>query len=262
MLIYPEIDKVAVSLGPISIRWYGIMYLLGFLAAWWLLRRRALSERYGYSPRDVEDIIFFAFFGVILGGRIGYMLVYGTDQLLSDPLSLLRIWQGGMSFHGGLVGVLFAMWFFGKRRGRTFFEVTDFMAPAVPIGLGLGRIGNFINNELWGKPTDVPWGFKVGDEVLHPSQLYEAFLEGLVLFAVLWTFSGRHPPRMAVSGMFLLLYGVFRIMVEFVRVPDQPPGYLAGDWLTMGQVLSTPMVLFGLLLLYLAYTRKKVRVTA
>ncbi len=253
MLKYPEIDPVAVALGPLKVRWYGLMYLLGFVAAWWLGRRRA--PRQGWTAQQVDDMIFFVAVGVIAGGRIGSKLFYDFAGLIDDPLSLFRIWEGGMSFHGGLLGVLIAMWFFGRSRGMTFFQVTDFLAPLVPIGLGAGRIGNFINGELWGKPTELAIGFQVNGEVRHASQLYEAFLEGVVLFAILWWFSARPRPRMAVSGLFLLGYGVFRFMIEFVRLPDAHIGYLAGGWLTLGQILTVPMIVFGSLLIWLAYRR-------
>ncbi len=254
MLNYPRIDPIAVEIGPLRVHWYGIMYLLGFAVAWWLARRRAARPGSGWTAEEVGDLIFYGALGVILGGRIGYMLFYGSDQLRADPLSLLRVWEGGMSFHGGLIGVIAVMALFARRRGKRFFEVADFVAPLVPIGLGLGRLGNFINGELWGAPSDLPWAMRLtpGGPAYHPSQLYEALLEGLVLFVVLWLYSSRPRPTMAVSGLFLLLYGVFRFLVEFVRMPDPQLGYLAFGWLTMGQVLSAPMVVLGALLLFRA----------
>jgi phosphatidylglycerol:prolipoprotein diacylglycerol transferase len=219
-------------------------------------------------------MIFYGVLGVVLGGRLGYTLFYGFSGFVEDPLSLFRVWEGGMSFHGGLIGVLVAMWLLSKKQQRTFFDTTDFVAPLVPIGLGSVRLGNFINGELWGGPTSLPWGMQVpcADAValcnglgvierthlsppLHPSQLYEALLEGLLLFVILWFFSAGWRPRMAVSGMFLLCYGVFRFSVEFVRMPDAHLGYLAFGWVTMGQVLTIPMILFGMFLFILAYRR-------
>lgn len=258
MFVYPEIDPVIFSIGPLKIRWYGLMYVIGFAAAWWLARRRSRAP-YAVvnSPADVDDLIFNAMLGVILGGRLGYCLVYGWQYVLADPLYIFKITEGGMSFHGGLAGVLIAMWLFGRKRGKSMWQVTDFMAPFVPLGLGFGRIGNFINGELWGKETDVPWGFLYNGRVLHPSQLYEALLEGFVLFAILWWFSARQRPYMAVSGLFLLLYGSFRFLIEFLRVPDAQLGYLALDWVTMGQILSAPMIIAGIVMLVMAYGRRR-----
>ena len=255
MFNYPEIDPVAFSIGPLAVRWYGLMYLLGFVAAWLLAKRRSVRTDAPIGQAQVDDLVFYAAIGVIVGGRVGYMLFYNFSALLENPLSLFKTWEGGMSFHGGLLGVLLAMWLYARRLGRPFWAMTDFVAPLVPIGLGAGRIGNFINGELWGAATDVPWAFVVNGVPRHPSQLYEALLEGLVLFVILWVYSGRARPIMAVSGLFLLGYGVFRILVEFVRLPDDLQ-YIAFGWLTRGQVLSVPMVLCGMLLLYLAYKRQ------
>lgn len=260
MIPYPNIDPIIVEIGPLAIRWYGLMYLLGFGASWWLGRRRAREPGSGWTGEQMDDLVFYGALGAILGGRIGYILFYDFASWLDDPLLLLRIWEGGMSFHGGLLGVLVALWLYGRKLGRGFFAMTDFVAPLVPPGLGAGRVGNFINGELWGKPTDVPWGFVVDGVGRHPSMLYEALLEGLVLFVILWLYSAQRPPRMAVSGAFALGYGLFRFAVEFVRVPDQhigDGGYLAFGWLTMGQVLSAPLILIGILLLTLAYTRRE-----
>jgi len=258
MLNYPEIDPVIFSFGVVKVRWYGLMYVVGFLLAWWLARRRATKSWSVIKPMQVDDLIFYAMLGVIIGGRLGYCLVYGWDQLTSDPLYIFKITEGGMSFHGGLVGVIVAMWLFSRRIECDVWQVTDFVAPLVPLGLGFGRIGNFINGELWGKPTDVAWAFNVNGIGLHPSQLYEAALEGLALFLILWWYSSRPRPRMAVSGMFLLFYGLFRFGVEFYRVPDAHLSYLALGWVTMGQILSTPMVLFGILMLVLSHRQKEV----
>ena len=257
MLTYPEIDAVIFAIGPLKIRWYGLMYVIGFLLAWWLARRRSRRDDSPITADQVDDLIFYGMLGVILGGRIGYALVYATEQLFSDPLYLLKITEGGMSFHGGLAGVLIAMWLYGRKLGLTMWRMTDFVAPIVPLGLGFGRIGNFINGELWGKPTDVAWGFMVNGQVLHPSQLYESALEGFVLFALLWWYSAKLRPYMAVSGMFLLLYGVFRFFVEFYRVPDAHLSYLAMGWVTMGQILSVPMIAVGATMLFMAYRTKQ-----
>jgi phosphatidylglycerol:prolipoprotein diacylglycerol transferase len=257
MFVYSHPDPVALSLGPLSVRWYGLMYLAGFVAAWWLARRRAAQPHSTWTPTEVDDLIFYCALGVILGGRLGWMLFYGTERILADPLSVLRIWEGGMSFHGGLIGVLVALALFASRRGKQLVDVFDFTAPLPAVGFGAGRIGNFINGELWGKPTDVPWAVIVDGVPLHASQLYEAFLEGLVLFVVLWWFTAKPRPRWAPSGLFLLGYGVFRFAVEFVRVPDANRGYLLFDWMTMGQILSLPMIVAGLWMLAVAYRRNQ-----
>jgi phosphatidylglycerol:prolipoprotein diacylglycerol transferase len=257
MFVYPHPDPVALSLGPLQVRWYGLMYLVGFLGAWWLARRRAARPGSTWTATEVDDLIFYCALGVILGGRLGWMLFYGTERILSDPLSLLRIWEGGMSFHGGLAGVLVALAMFASRRGKRIADVFDFTAPLPAIGFGAGRIGNFINGELWGKPTDVPWAVVVDGVALHASQLYEALLEGLVLFVILWWFTASPRPRLAPSGLFLLCYGVFRFAVEFVRVPDANRGYLLFDWVTMGQILSLPMIIAGAWLLAVAYRRRE-----
>ena len=205
-------------------------------------------------------LIFYGALGAVLGGRIGYVLFYDLNSYLSEPLNIFKIWQGGMSFHGGLLGVLTAMWLFARKYCLTFFQVTDFIAPLVPIGLGAGRLGNFINGELWGRVTQVPWAMvfpdpRAGGLPRHPSQLYEASLEGVALFIILWLYSAKPRPTMAVSGMFLLCYGIFRFILEFFRMPDMQIGYVAFDWLTMGQILSTPMVLAGAGLVWWAHKR-------
>ena len=259
MLTYPDIDPIIFSIGPLAIRWYGLMYVVGFAAAWILAFRRAEKSWSVIKPEQIDDLIFYGMLGVIVGGRLGYCLVYGWELWLADPLYVFKITDGGMSFHGGLVGVMTAMWLYGRRIGKGMMQITDFVAPIVPIGLGTGRIGNFINGELWGKPTDVAWSFNVNGQALHPSQLYEAALEGLALFVILWVFSSRQRPYLAVSGMFLLCYGVFRFFVEFYRVPDKGLDYLALGWVTMGQILSMPMIVIGVVLLFLAYQNNQTR---
>lgn len=257
MLVYPHIDPIAVQLGPLKVHWYGLMYLIGFAMAWGLGRLRA--GRKGFKAEEPGDMLFYIALGVILGGRVGYVLFYKFQTFLGDPLMLLRVWEGGMSFHGGLLGVILAMAWYARQTRRHFFEVADFVAPLVPPALLAGRMGNFINGELWGRPTDLPWGMvfpHVDQLARHPSMLYEAFLEGIVMFAVLWWFSSKPRPRMAVSGLFLLLYGVFRFVVEQVREPDAHLGYILGGWLSMGMLLSLPMILIGAALIAAAYRKR------
>lgn len=255
MLHHPAIDPVALHLGPLAIRWYGLMYLVGFAAAWWLGRRRAQRPGSGWQASELGDLIFYCAMGAVLGGRIGYVLFYQPAYYLSHPAAILQAWQGGMSFHGGLIGVLLACWLFGRKTGRGFFTVTDFAAPLVPTGLLAGRLGNFINGELWGRVTDLPWGMVfegAGPLPRHPSQLYQAALEGGLLFVILWLYSARRRPVMAVSGVFLIGYGTLRFIGEFAREPDAFLGFVAFDWLTMGQLLCLPMLLAGAVLLMLS----------
>ncbi len=255
-----NIDPIALDLGFMQIHWYGLMYLIAFATAFGLGSYRAKQPNSGWTTEQVSDLIFWGAMGVVLGGRMGYVLFYNFDQFLTDPLWLFAVWEGGMSFHGGLIGVLVVLWVFGRRYDKSFFQIGDFVAPLVPIGLGVGRVGNFIGGELWGRAADVPWAVvfpRAGDGIgRHPSQLYEALLEGLVMFAVLWWFSAKPCPRMAVSAMFLILYGVFRSAVEFFREPDAHIGYIAFGWLTKGQLLSLPMIVIGLLLFYWAYQKR------
>ncbi|MGH8352100.1 MAG: prolipoprotein diacylglyceryl transferase [Pseudomonas sp.] len=259
MLPYPQIDPVAIALGPVKIHWYGLMYLIGIGGAWWLASRRLAQFDASWSKEKLSDLVFWVALGVIAGGRLGYVLFYDLEAYLSNPALILQVWKGGMSFHGGLLGVMLATLWFGQRNGKGFFQLMDFIAPLVPIGLGAGRIGNFINAELWGKATDLPWAmiFPTDPAQLprHPSQLYQFALEGVALFLILWAYSRKPRPTMAVSGMFALCYGLFRFAVEFVRVPDAQLGYLAFGWLTMGQVLCLPMILGGLGLIAWAYRR-------
>ncbi len=259
MVNYPNIDPVAVSLGPLKIHWYGIMYLVAFGAGWWLGRKRASRSNSGWTAEQVDDLVFYFALGAVLGGRIGYTLFYGLDSFLDNPLTLFRVWEGGMSFHGGLLGVLASMWLFQRKYAHGYWNTGDFIAPLVPWGLAAGRLGNFINGELWGKVSDVPWAmvFPSGGPLpRHPSMLYELLLEGPVLFVILWFFSSKPRPTMAVSGLFGLSYGLFRFLVEFVRMPDAHIGYLAFGWVTMGQVLSLPLMAVGVGLLYMAYRRR------
>lgn len=281
MLTYPDFNPVAFSLGPLKVHWYGITYLVGFLGCYLAAYTRVKKPASGWNKDQLADLLFYVALGVVVGGRIGYTLFYAYDDQghwleWQNPLYVFRVWDGGMSFHGGLLGVLFAVWLFARRYGKRFFDVVDFAAAVVPIGLASGRIGNFINGELWGKVSSLPWAMRIpclhtrfsGTEYCQPTvngyslprlptQLYEFFLEGVVLFAVLWIFSRKPRPRMAVSGLFALLYGVFRFLVEFVRLPDPQFGYLAFGWLTMGQILSFPMIVVGLVLLALAYRRRE-----
>jgi len=258
-MLAPNIDPVAIALGPVKVHWYGLMYVIGFLALWFFTSRRAKQLNSGWTAEQVSDLVFYGALGVILGGRIGYMLFYNLSQYVAHPLDIFKVWEGGMSFHGGLIGVLLAMLYFARKTGKTFFTVADFIAPWVPIGLGLGRLGNFINHELWGRTTDAPWGMvfrDAGPLPRHPSQLYQAALEGLALFVILWLFTRKPRPTASVSGLFLVGYGTFRVITEFVREPDAQLGYLAFGWLTMGQVLSVPMILFGIGLMVWAYKKK------
>jgi phosphatidylglycerol:prolipoprotein diacylglycerol transferase len=249
MLHFPHFDPVIFRLGPLAVRWYGVMYLIGFIAAYFVIRYLARYRGLPLSVEGLSDLLFYCVLGVILGGRLGYVLFYNLPYYLSHPLHIFAVWEGGMSFHGGLLGVVTAAVLFCRRRGLPVLFTGDILVAAAPIGLGLGRIGNFINGELWGRVTDVPWGMVfpgAGPLPRHPSQLYEAFLEGLVLFLILF-FLHRRKVRVGVPFFsFFLFYGLFRFSVEFFRQPDIQLGFLWDGWLTMGQILSTPMILFGL----------------
>lgn len=254
MIQFPAIDPVALELGPLAIRWYGLSYLAGIALAWGLLHRRCGRGAAGdWTTEQVSDLVFHVALGAVLGGRLGYVLFYNFAEYLRDPLELLAVWRGGMSFHGGTLGVIVALALFARRVRRPFLAVADFVLPAVPIGLFLGRIANFVNQELWGAPSELPWAvlFTVpgaGGVPRHPSQIYEALLEGLLLFVVLnWLYAAR-PRRGVIAAVFLLGYGLSRFAVEFVREPDAHIGYL-WQWLTMGQLLSVPMIIAGLAIL-------------
>ena len=289
MLVHPQFDPVAVHLGPLAVRWYGLMYLIGFVLFVIFGKIRARQNLLtGWHPRDVDDMLFYGVFGVILGGRLGYILFYKPMYYLAHPLETIAIWQGGMSFHGGFLGVLIALWVYARVRHKRWLDVTDFVAPLIPLGLAFGRLGNFINGELWGRVTDAgarwavlfpqaadedrTWMVSHAQQALarglselyertgmlprHPSQLYEAGLEGLVLFALLWTYARRKRPLGAVSGLFLIGYGAFRFIVEFAREPDDFLGLLALG-LSMGQWLSLPMIVGGIALMAWAYARAR-----
>lgn len=251
MLLYPNFNPVAFRWGVFQIYWYGLMYLLGFLMAWILGYCRIKKQNPTWQPAMMEDLLFYGAAGVILGGRLGYVLFYDLSFYIYHPQTIVYLWQGGMSFHGGLLGVLFALLLFSKHKKLPYLMVSDFVAPLVPIGLGAGRLGNFINGELWGKVSTMPWSMMFpqgGPLPRHPSQLYEAFLEGVLLFLILWVYTKKPRPMGAASGLFLICYGVFRCFSEFFRQPDVQWGYLAWDWVTMGQLLSIPMVILGVLL--------------
>lgn len=259
MLTYPDFNPIAFEIGPVKVHWYGIMYLVGFVAAWLLGAYRAKKSGGTWTVDQVTDLIFYSALGVILGGRIGYMLFYDLPGFMHQPLTLFKVWDGGMSFHGGLIGVCLALWLYSRHLQKSVWELTDFIAPMVPVGLAAGRIGNFINGELWGKVTTSPIGmvFPTGGPLpRYPSQLFEFFLEGVVLFLILWIFSIKPRPRFAVSAVFLLGYGTFRFTCEFFRQPDPQYGYLLWNWVTMGQILSLPMIIAGIIALIIIYGRR------
>ncbi len=251
MLIYPDINPVAFALGPVQVHWYGLMYLFGFILAYLLALWRVKHYGLPWTSEQIADLIFYAAMGVIIGGRVGYMLFYASHEWLAKPLMIFKLWEGGMSFHGGLLGVIIAMWLFARRYCKTFWEVADFATPLVPFGLAAGRWGNFINGELWGRTTDMPWGMvfpKAGFLPRHPSQLYELGLEGILLFVIVWWYASKPRPAGCVSGIFLMGYAACRLLVECFREPDPQLGFLAFNFLTMGQLLSIPMLIGGFLL--------------
>lgn len=259
MLNYPDIDPVALQIGPAAIHWYGIMYLIGFAGAWLGGIYQAKKAYSPFKPNQIADAVFYGAIGVILGGRLGYVLFYNLNYYVHNPLSIWQIWQGGMSFHGGMLGVLFAAWLFARKNRCHLFDVCDFFAPMVPIGLAAGRIGNFINGELWGRVTDSPIAMvfpKAGVLPRYPSQLIEALTEGMLLFIILWLYAGKARPRFAVSGIFAMGYGIFRFVSEFFRQPDPQLGFILFGWMSQGQLLSIPMILIGAILLINAYMTK------
>lgn len=261
MLVHPQINPVALDLGFLQIRWYGLMYLVAFALVLLLGRYRiAKQTEFGWQKAELDDALFYGVLGVVLGGRLGYVLFYQFNYFLDHPIEIFYVWHGGMSFHGGMLGVITAMWLFARKTNKTWLEVTDFIAPLVPLGLGAGRLGNFINGELWGRSTDVPWGMifpRVDNVARHPSQLYEMFLEGVALFIIIWLFSSKRRPVGAVSGLFLICYGIFRFLAEYTREPDDFIGLLALG-LSMGQWLSLPMIFVGVFLICSAYRKRTV----
>lgn len=253
--VLPYIDPIAFSLGPLSVRWYGLMYLLGFVFAFWMANYRCDRSNGVWTREQASDLLFNGFLGVILGGRCGYVFFYQFPVFLDNPTYLFRIWEGGMSFHGGVIGVILAIIYYSKKNKRSILAVGDFIVPLLPVGLGAGRIGNFINSELWGRVTDSPFGIifhNGGPLPRHPSQLYEFALEGVLLFIILILFIRKARPSGSVAGLFLLSYGIFRIIVEFARQPDAHLGLLSFG-LSMGQILSLPMVISGIVLIVFAY---------
>ncbi|TXT25018.1 MAG: phosphatidylglycerol:prolipoprotein diacylglycerol transferase [Gallionellaceae bacterium] len=263
MLIHPQFDPVAIRLGPLAVHWYGLMYLLGFLLFLWLGRKRLQGmNRPGWDGRFLDDLLFYGVLGVVLGGRLGEVLFYHPSYYLAHPLEIFAVWQGGMSFHGGFLGVLIAMALFAHKRKLQWLSLMDFVAPLVPMGLGAGRIGNFINAELWGRPASVPWAMvfpNVDHTPRHPSQLYEFALEGVALFALLWLYSAKPKPVGATSGLFLVGYGSFRFLAEFTRNPDDGIFGLMTFGVSMGQWLSLPMVLAGAVMMVWAHRNSPVR---
>ncbi|PWC21154.1 prolipoprotein diacylglyceryl transferase [Brenneria roseae subsp. roseae] len=282
-LAFPQFDPVIFSIGPVALHWYGLMYLVGFVFAMWLAGRRANQPGSGWKKDEVENLLYMGFLGVFVGGRLGYVLFYAFPSFLENPLYLFKVWDGGMSFHGGLVGVICVMLWFARKTKRHFFQVSDFIAPLIPFGLGAGRLGNFINGELWGRvTTNTPWamlfpGSRSEDLELavsnpqwqaifnqygmlprHPSQLYQMLLEGVLLFIILNVFIRKPRPMGSVSGLFLIGYGLFRIIAEFFRQPDAQLG-LFGGFFSMGQILSLPMVIVGILMMVWAYRREPVQ---
>ncbi|MGD0842984.1 MAG: prolipoprotein diacylglyceryl transferase [Geobacteraceae bacterium] len=256
-MVMPHIDPVFFRLGPMEFRWYGLMYIIGFIAAYFLILAGVKRRGIGWTQDDVADFVVTVAMGIILGGRSGYVLFYDLPIYLAHPLKVFAVWEGGMSFHGGLTGGILACVYFVRKRKTPFFQITDIVAPAIPIGLGLGRIGNFINGELYGRVTGVPWGMVFpagGDLPRHPSQLYEAFLEGPVMFLILWILGRKERPTGVISWSFIALYGLFRFSVEFFREPDRQLGFIVENF-SMGQLLSFPMLLLGMGMVWWTYKK-------
>ena len=261
MLTHPQFDPVAIAIGPLNVHWYGLMYVFAFISAWALGTYRASLPGALLKKKEIEDLIFYGALGVVIGARVGYVFFYNFDSFLANPLWLFKVWEGGMSFHGGLLGVMLAMGVYARKIHKNYIDVMDYVAPIVPLGLGFGRFGNFIGQELWGRETTVPWGMVFPKDpdalVSHPSQLYQMCLEGAVLFAILFWFSAKPRPRGAVAAMLLICYGCFRFFVEFFREPDNHIGFDLFEWMTRGQVLSLPMIIGGAFLIYWAYKHPK-----
>lgn len=264
MLLHPQFDPIALSIGPLSIRWYGLMYLAAFLQFWWLGRHRILTHpqlsKAGWTVPQLDDLLFYGMLGVILGGRLGQVFFYEPAYYLANPLEILAVWKGGMAFHGGFIGVMVAMWLYTRKTGRHWFDTMDFIAPLVPLGLATGRLGNFINGELWGRVADpaLPWAMifpQVDQLPRHPSQLYQAGLEGVALFLILWLYSAKARPRSAVSGVFLIGYGSFRFIAEYFRNPDDGI-FGVSQTVSMGQWLSLPMIAAGIIMVVIAYRKE------
>jgi len=257
MLSFPQIDPVAISIGPVAVHWYGLMYLVGFGSAWLLGRWRVKKNLTRVTSADLEDMLFISMLSAVLGGRLGYVIFYKPDYYINHLTEIFYLWEGGMSFHGGLLGVVISLWLFARKRNYRFLELGDLIAPLVPLGLAAGRLGNFINGELWGRPTDGPWAmiFPAAQDGIarHPSQLYQFGLEGITLFVVVWLFARQPRPVGQVSAVFLIGYGVLRFVAEFAREPDAFLGLLFAN-LSMGQWLCIPMVVSGVALYFFSAT--------
>ncbi len=260
MLTHPNFDPVALDLGPLQIHWYGLMYLAAFVFVYWIGKRRAQQEKVPFSVDQVDDLVFYIALGTILGGRLGYVFFYDFPQFLETPLWLFQVWKGGMSFHGGFLGVVAGITFFAKRNGYPLGAMFDWAAIAAPLGIGFGRMGNFIGQELWGRPSDVPWSMVFPKDptglARHPSQLYEMMGEGFLLFALIYWYSSKPRPMWSSGALFIIGYGFARFMVEFVREPDAHIGFDLFGWMSRGQILSMPMMIIGVLVMIWAYKKQ------